>query len=120
MPVLLHLLAAVPSIRRALVMVQAEVADRMCAPPGSRTYGVPSVKLAWYGTARRAGQVSRSVFWPVPNVDSALVAFDRWPDGDGKAGKAGGLARPASPARGQPRRWSSRSSTPPSRSGARR
>ncbi len=98
-PVLLHLLAAVPSIRRALVMVQAEVADRMCAPPGSRTYGVPSVKLAWYGTARRAGQVSRSVFWPVPNVDSALVAFDRWPDGDGKAGKAGragpaGLAGP--------------------------
>ena len=78
-PVLLHLLDAVPSISRALVMVQAEVADRMCAPPGSRTYGVPSVKLAWYGTARRAGTVSRSVFWPVPNVDSALVAFDRRP-----------------------------------------
>jgi len=70
-----------PSIRRALVMVQAEVADRMCAEPGSRTYGVPSVKLAWYGTARRAGTVSRSVFWPVPNVDSALVAFTRWPEG---------------------------------------
>lgn len=80
-PVVLHLLEAMPSIGRALVMVQAEVADRMCAPPGSRTYGVPSVKLAWYGTARRAGSVSRSVFWPAPNVDSALVAFTRWPDG---------------------------------------
>jgi 16S rRNA (adenine1518-N6/adenine1519-N6)-dimethyltransferase len=81
-PVVLHLLEAMPSIGRALVMVQAEVADRMCAPPGSRIYGVPSVKLAWYGTPRRAGTVSRSVFWPTPNVDSALVAFTRWPDGD--------------------------------------
>jgi 16S rRNA (adenine1518-N6/adenine1519-N6)-dimethyltransferase len=80
-PVVLHLLEVMSSIRRVLVMVQAEVADRMCAQPGSRTYGVPSVKLAWYGTARRAGTVSRSVFWPVPNVDSALVAFTRWPDG---------------------------------------
>ena len=79
-PVLLHLLETLPSISRALVMVQAEVADRMCAPPGSRTYGVPSVKLAWYGTARRAGSVSRTVFWPVPNVDSALVEFARWPE----------------------------------------
>jgi 16S rRNA (adenine1518-N6/adenine1519-N6)-dimethyltransferase len=85
-PVLLHLLDAIASIGRALVMVQAEVADRMCAAPGSRTYGVPSVKLAWYGSARRAGTVSRSVFWPVPNVDSALVSFARWPDG----GPAGG------------------------------
>lgn len=84
-PVLLHLLNVLPSIRRALVMVQSEVADRMCAPPGSRTYGVPSVKLAWYGSARRAGTVSRSVFWPVPNVDSALVAFTRRP-GPGRAG----------------------------------
>jgi len=80
-PVVLHLLETMPSIRRGLVMVQAEVADRMCARPGSRTYGVPSVKLAWYGTARRAGTVSRNVFWPAPNVDSALVAFTRWPDG---------------------------------------
>jgi 16S rRNA (adenine1518-N6/adenine1519-N6)-dimethyltransferase len=91
-PVLLHLLDVVASIGRGLVMVQAEVADRMCAPPGSRTYGVPSVKLAWYGSARRAGTVSRSVFWPVPNVDSALVSFARWPDG----GPAGG------PPSGQP------------------
>jgi 16S rRNA (adenine1518-N6/adenine1519-N6)-dimethyltransferase len=74
-PVVLHLLAAVPSLARGLVMVQAEVADRMTAPPGSRVYGVPSVKLAWYAAARRAGPVPRSVFWPVPNVDSALVAF---------------------------------------------
>ena len=78
-PVLLHLLAAVPSLARGLVMVQAEVADRMTAPPGSRVYGVPSVKLAWYASARRTGQVSRSVFWPVPNVDSGLVAFTRRP-----------------------------------------
>jgi 16S rRNA (adenine1518-N6/adenine1519-N6)-dimethyltransferase len=58
-------------------MVQAEVADRICAPPGSRTYGVPSVKIACYGKARRVGTISRTVFWPVPNVDSALVEFTR-------------------------------------------
>jgi 16S rRNA (adenine1518-N6/adenine1519-N6)-dimethyltransferase len=78
-PVVLHLLATMPSVRRGLVMVQAEVADRMSAPPGSRTYGVPSVKLAWYGEVRRAGSVPRSVFWPVPRVDSGLVAFTRHP-----------------------------------------
>jgi len=76
-PVVLHLLAALPSLARGLVMVQAEVADRMCAAPGSRVYGAPSVKLAWYATARPAGTVPRSVFWPVPNVDSRLVAFTR-------------------------------------------
>jgi 16S rRNA (adenine1518-N6/adenine1519-N6)-dimethyltransferase len=76
-PILLHLLATVPSLRRGLVMVQAEVADRMSAPPGSRTYGVPSVKLAWFAEVRRAGPVPRSVFWPVPRVDSGLVAFSR-------------------------------------------
>ncbi|MGH3125299.1 MAG: 16S rRNA (adenine(1518)-N(6)/adenine(1519)-N(6))-dimethyltransferase RsmA [Streptosporangiaceae bacterium] len=76
-PVVLHLLAELPSLRRGLVMVQAEVADRMTAPPGSRVYGVPSVKLAWYADARRAGPVPRTVFWPVPNVDSGLVAFTR-------------------------------------------
>ncbi len=76
-PVLLHLLATVPSLARGLVMVQAEVADRMTAPPGSRVYGVPSVKLAWFAGARRAGPVPRTVFWPVPNVDSGLVAFTR-------------------------------------------
>ncbi|MFD7654574.1 16S rRNA (adenine(1518)-N(6)/adenine(1519)-N(6))-dimethyltransferase RsmA [Actinosynnema sp. NPDC059797] len=76
-PVVLHLLAELPSLRTGLVMVQSEVADRMAAGPGSKVYGVPSVKLAWYADARRAGPVSRSVFWPVPNVDSALVAFER-------------------------------------------
>jgi 16S rRNA (adenine1518-N6/adenine1519-N6)-dimethyltransferase len=76
-PIVLHLLATVPSLRHGLVMVQAEVADRMSAPPGSRTYGVPSVKLAWFAEARRAGQVPRTVFWPVPRVDSGLVAFTR-------------------------------------------
>jgi len=78
-PVVLHLLATFGSLARGLVMVQAEVADRMTAPPGSRVYGVPSVKLAWYASARRAGPVPRAVFWPVPNVDSGLVAFTRHP-----------------------------------------
>ena len=82
-PVVLHLLEELPSIGRALVMVQAEVADRMAAQPGSKIYGVPSVKLAWYGSVRRAGTVSRTVFWPAPNVDSALVAFTRWPEATG-------------------------------------
>ena len=79
-PVVLHLLAELPSLRTGLVMVQSEVADRMAAGPGSKVYGVPSVKLAWYADARRAGPVPRSVFWPVPNVDSALVAFTRHPE----------------------------------------
>jgi 16S rRNA (adenine1518-N6/adenine1519-N6)-dimethyltransferase len=76
-PVLLHLVDEVASLRSALVMVQAEVAARLTAPPGSRTYGAPSVKLAWYGSAEPAGSVSRSVFWPAPNVDSSLVRFTR-------------------------------------------
>jgi 16S rRNA (adenine1518-N6/adenine1519-N6)-dimethyltransferase len=76
-PVLLRLLAALPALRRGLVMVQAEVADRMCAPPGSRVYGTPSAKLAWFAAVRPAGPVPRTVFWPVPNVDSRLVAFTR-------------------------------------------
>jgi 16S rRNA (adenine1518-N6/adenine1519-N6)-dimethyltransferase len=74
-PVLLHLMALLPSLEHGLVMVQAEVADRLAAPPGSRTYGVPSVKAAWFADVRRAGSVSRSVFWPAPNVDSGLVAW---------------------------------------------
>jgi 16S rRNA (adenine1518-N6/adenine1519-N6)-dimethyltransferase len=76
-PVLLHLLALLPSLEHGLVMVQAEVADRLAAPPGSRTYGVPSVKAAWYADVRRAGAVGRTVFWPAPNVDSGLVAWTR-------------------------------------------
>ena len=76
-PVLLHLLSRFPSISHGLVMVQAEVADRLVAPPGSKVYGVPSVKIAWYAEARRAGSVGRTVFWPAPNVDSGLVALHR-------------------------------------------
>ncbi len=76
-PIVLRLLEDLPSLRRGLVMVQAEVADRLTAGPGSRVYGVPSVKLAWYASSRLAGAISRSVFWPAPNVDSALVAFER-------------------------------------------
>lgn len=76
-PVLLHLLATFPSLQRGLVMVQLEVADRLVATPGSKTYGVPSVKLAWWCEARRVGTVPPSVFWPVPNVDSGLVRMVR-------------------------------------------
>ncbi len=76
-PVLLHLLALLPSLERGLVMVQAEVADRLAAGPGSKTYGVPSVKAAWYADVRRAGAIGRNVFWPAPNVDSGLVAWTR-------------------------------------------
>ncbi|HEY1920717.1 MAG TPA: 16S rRNA (adenine(1518)-N(6)/adenine(1519)-N(6))-dimethyltransferase RsmA [Streptosporangiaceae bacterium] len=76
-PVLLHLLETVPSLTRGVVMVQAEVAARMTAAPGNRIYGVPTVKLGWYADLRRAGPVPRSVFWPVPRVDSGLVAFTR-------------------------------------------
>jgi 16S rRNA (adenine1518-N6/adenine1519-N6)-dimethyltransferase len=86
-PVLLRLLEHLPSLRTGLVMVQAEVADRLVAPPGSRTYGVPSVKAAWYADVRRAGAIGRSVFWPAPHVDSGLVAFTRRepPPGDRRA-----------------------------------
>lgn len=76
-PVVLHLLEVLPTLRGGLVMVQAEVADRLAARPGSKIYGVPSVKTAWYAEVRKAGPVGRTVFWPVPNVDSALVAFER-------------------------------------------
>jgi 16S rRNA (adenine1518-N6/adenine1519-N6)-dimethyltransferase len=76
-PVLIHLLTVLPSLEKGLVMVQAEVADRLAAPPGSRTYGVPSVKAAWFADVRRAGSVGRNVFWPAPNVDSGLVAWTR-------------------------------------------
>jgi 16S rRNA (adenine1518-N6/adenine1519-N6)-dimethyltransferase len=86
-PVLLHLLERLPSLRRVLVMVQAEVADRLAAAPGSRAYGVPSVKAAWYGEVTRAGAVGRSVFWPVPNVDSGLVALVRRPEPVSTAGR---------------------------------
>ncbi|MEU6204353.1 16S rRNA (adenine(1518)-N(6)/adenine(1519)-N(6))-dimethyltransferase RsmA [Micromonospora musae] len=76
-PVVLHLLAELPGLRHGLVMVQKEVADRLVAGPGSKVYGIPSVKLAWYAQARAAGRVPPNVFWPVPNVDSGLVAFTR-------------------------------------------
>ena len=75
-PVIFTLLEALPSLRQVLVMVQSEVADRLAAPVGSKAYGVPSVKAQWYGPAERAGSVGRNVFWPTPNVDSALVRLD--------------------------------------------
>ena len=77
-PVLLHLLEHFPSWRRGLVMVQLEVADRLAAQPGSKVYGAPSAKLAWWASATRAGTVPPKVFWPVPNVDSGLVRLERY------------------------------------------
>jgi 16S rRNA (adenine1518-N6/adenine1519-N6)-dimethyltransferase len=74
-PVLLHFLEHFPSIQKGLVLVQAEVAHRLAASPGSKIYGIPSVKLAWYADSALAGNVGRNIFWPVPNVDSALVYF---------------------------------------------
>ena len=76
-PVLLHFLETFPSIQSGLVLVQAEVAHRLAATPGSKIYGVPSAKLAWYADSHLAGNVGRSIFWPVPNVDSALVYFTK-------------------------------------------
>ncbi|MFI6577545.1 16S rRNA (adenine(1518)-N(6)/adenine(1519)-N(6))-dimethyltransferase RsmA [Nocardiopsis sp. NPDC050513] len=87
-PVLLHLLELLPSLERVLVMVQAEVADRITAAPGGRIYGVPSAKVAWYAAARRAGAVGRNVFWPAPNVDSGLVELIRRPPPATKADRA--------------------------------
>jgi 16S rRNA (adenine1518-N6/adenine1519-N6)-dimethyltransferase len=77
-PVLLHLLPMLPSVRRVLVLVQLEVAQRLAAGPGEVPYGVPSAKAAWYGDVRFAGTIGRQVFWPAPRVDSGLVSLDRW------------------------------------------
>lgn len=76
-PVVLHLLATIPTLKHGLVMVQDEVADRMVATPGNKIYGVPSVKLAWYAASRKAGIIGTNVFWPAPNISSGLVAFER-------------------------------------------
>ncbi|HJR90728.1 MAG TPA: 16S rRNA (adenine(1518)-N(6)/adenine(1519)-N(6))-dimethyltransferase RsmA [Aeromicrobium sp.] len=76
-PVLLHFLERFDSLQTALVMVQSEVAHRLAADPGSRTYGVPSLKARWWAEVELAGTIARSVFWPAPNVDSALVALRR-------------------------------------------
>lgn len=81
-PVLLHLLDEFPSLRRVLVMVQLEVAERLAAEPGSRVYGVPSVKASFYGRVHRAGTIGKNVFWPAPNVSSGLVAIDRYTPGE--------------------------------------
>nr|WP_291314945.1 16S rRNA (adenine(1518)-N(6)/adenine(1519)-N(6))-dimethyltransferase RsmA [Corynebacterium sp. UBA2622] len=75
-PVLLHLLEEFPTIRRVLVMVQKEVADRLAAEPGSKIYGVPSVKASFYGEVSRAGVIGKNVFWPAPNIESGLVRID--------------------------------------------
>lgn len=82
-PILLRLLESLPSLSHGVVMVQAEVARRLAAPPGSRVYGVPSAKLAWYAMARVAASVPRTVFWPQPRVDSSLLTFRRRPPPEG-------------------------------------
>ena len=85
-PIILTLLTRFANLSRFLVMVQKEVADRLTAAPGSKVYGAPSLKLAWYGHAAQAGRIGRHVFWPAPNVDSALVSFSRDKDGRGDEG----------------------------------
>lgn len=79
-PVLLHLLELYPTIRRVLVMVQLEVAERLAAKPGNKVYGVPSVKASFYGTVRQAGTIGKNVFWPAPNIESGLVRIDCFED----------------------------------------
>lgn len=79
-PVLLHLLQIFPSIKRVLVMVQLEVADRLAAKPGNKIYGVPSVKASFYGDVRKAGNIGKNVFWPAPKIESGLVRIDRYDD----------------------------------------
>lgn len=87
-PVVLSFLEHFPTLRRALVMVQLEVAERLAARTGSRTYGVPSVKAAWYADVRLVGTVPRTVFWPVPNVDSGLVELVRREPPESSASRA--------------------------------
>jgi 16S rRNA (adenine1518-N6/adenine1519-N6)-dimethyltransferase len=82
-PVLLHFIETFPSLRHGLVLVQTEVAQRLAAKPGSKVYGGPSAKLAWWADANLAGNVSRSIFWPIPNVDSSLVYFAKRPEAMG-------------------------------------
>ncbi|PWG66961.1 16S rRNA (adenine(1518)-N(6)/adenine(1519)-N(6))-dimethyltransferase RsmA [Bifidobacterium callitrichidarum] len=93
-PILLTLLERFDNLGSFLVMVQKEVADRLSAKPGSKIYGTPSVKLAWYGTAERVGTIGRNVFWPAPNVDSALVKFTRYAADDASAPGSGPDAAP--------------------------
>ncbi|MDN5825226.1 MAG: 16S rRNA (adenine(1518)-N(6)/adenine(1519)-N(6))-dimethyltransferase RsmA, partial [Micrococcaceae bacterium] len=76
-PVVLHLLEHFPGLQHGLVMVQDEVADRLCAGPGNKTYGIPSLKAAWYGRMRKAGVIGMNVFWPAPKIQSGLVSFER-------------------------------------------
>lgn len=97
-PVLLHMLREFPSIRRVLVMVQLEVAERLAAAPGSKIYGVPSVKAAFHGNVRRAGTIGPNVFWPVPKVDSGLVRIDVFgvPGPGGEPSPAGAAPWPVS------------------------
>lgn len=91
-PVVLHLLETFPTLRTVLVMVQKEVADRLAAGPGSRVYGVPSVKARWFTDVEPAGNIGTSVFWPVPHVDSGLVRMTRHEPPTSAAGRAATFA----------------------------
>jgi 16S rRNA (adenine1518-N6/adenine1519-N6)-dimethyltransferase len=116
-PVVLRFLELFPSIQRILVMVQLEVAERLAAGPGSKTYGVPSVKAAWYAQVSLAGTVSRSVFWPVPNVDSGLVALTRRepPSSEASARRSSAASTRPSPSAARPcgRPWRGGPGAPP-------
>lgn len=85
-PLVCDLLADVPTITKMVVMVQREVADRLVAPPGSRTYGIPSVKVAFHADARIVATIGPDVFLPRPRVDSAVVEIIRRATGGVTAG----------------------------------
>ena len=94
-PVLLTMLEIFPTIRSGVVMVQAEVADRLAAKPNTKEYGIPSVKAAWWAEVTSAGSVSRSIFWPAPNVDSKLVGFTRRQTAGSEKKTTGGGGQPS-------------------------
>jgi 16S rRNA (adenine1518-N6/adenine1519-N6)-dimethyltransferase len=108
-PVLVHMFSTFPTLGRALVMVQREVGERIVATPGSKAYGVPSVKMQWFGTARLAGSIPRTVFWPEPNVDSVLVRIDRTAPPEGSRADVFALVEAAF---GQRRKMMRRALTP--------
>jgi 16S rRNA (adenine1518-N6/adenine1519-N6)-dimethyltransferase len=108
-PVLVHMFSTFPSLDRALVMVQREVGERIVAIPGSKAYGVPSVKMQWFGAVRLAGTIPRTVFWPEPNVDSTLVRIDRTPPPPGSRSEVFALVEAAF---GQRRKMLRRALTP--------
>lgn len=76
-PVVMRILEEEPRIERLLVMIQREVGGRLAASPGDPQFGALSLRVAYRAQARVVRKVSRTVFWPQPNVDSVLVSLVR-------------------------------------------